>query len=324
MSDAEPSPQDPSRRLHDRLRKLTPSVLIVVGLGLAVHVLYPQLGELDKGLEALRSGRWTLLLVAIAASALTPVAAAWTVRASVDVRLPWADTTLVQVGAGFISSITPVAIGGVTANQSYLHKRGVDPVTAAGAVGVNVGLTAVSHLGLLLVMLPFLPGTALPSIPRPGFETLLEIGVGVTIVVGALLWIPTSRRRLLSGLAPARSSVRTALSDPRRAAEMLGSVVVMNLIYGVALWASVGAFGPAPGFSGVLEVYLIAAVVAAVSPTPGGLGPMEAALIATLGRLSVPAGQAIAATLAFRIATFWLPLVAGAIALSVARRRGLV
>lgn len=49
---------------------------------------------------------------------------------------------------------------------------------------------------------------------------------------------------------------------------------------------------------------------------------MEAALISALTRIAVPGGQAVAATLAFRLATFWLPLAIGSVLLHRLRRRG--
>jgi uncharacterized membrane protein YbhN (UPF0104 family) len=49
---------------------------------------------------------------------------------------------------------------------------------------------------------------------------------------------------------------------------------------------------------------------------------MEAA--SSPGRLGIPGGEAVAAVLAFRIATFWLPLPVGAWLLRRARRRSWV
>ena len=45
---------------------------------------------------------------------------------------------------------------------------------------------------------------------------------------------------------------------------------------------------------------------------PGGLGAVDAALTGALIRFSVPAGMAVAAVLAFRLLTYWLPAVLGA------------
>ena len=121
---------------------------------------------------------------------------------------------------------------------------------------------------------------------------------------------------------PIITAIPDVVSNPRRSVLMIASAGAANIAYGLALYGAVAAFGPAAPPLGILVVYLVAATVAAIAPTPGGLGAMETALIAALTRLAVPGGQAVAAALAFRLATFWLPLAVGAVALRRLRRRG--
>ncbi|MDH4309289.1 MAG: lysylphosphatidylglycerol synthase domain-containing protein, partial [Acidimicrobiia bacterium] len=64
--------------------------------------------------------------------------------------------------------------------------------------------------------------------------------------------------------------------------------------------------------------------VGTVTPTPGGLGGFEVALVAGLTRIGPTAGQAVAAALAFRILTFWLPIIPGLSALRALRKRRLI
>ena len=126
----------------------------------------------------------------------------------------------------------------------------------------------------------------------------------------------------MSVLKPILEAVPGVVRDPKRSALMVVAAAAANAAYGFALFGAVAAFGSAPPPLGVLVVYLVAATIAAIAPTPGGLGAMEAALVAGLTRLAIPGGQAVAATLAFRLATFWLPLAVGFIVLQRARRRG--
>jgi uncharacterized protein (TIRG00374 family) len=55
--------------------------------------------------------------------------------------------------------------------------------------------------------------------------------------------------------------------------------------------------------------------------TPGGLGFVEAGLAATLTLAGVSSGDAVLATLAYRLVSYWLPLVLGPIAYRLHRRR---
>jgi uncharacterized protein (TIRG00374 family) len=55
--------------------------------------------------------------------------------------------------------------------------------------------------------------------------------------------------------------------------------------------------------------------------TPGGLGIVEASLSGLLVLAGVPGSEAFVATLAYRLACYWLPLLAGLVAYLVFRRR---
>lgn len=303
------------------LRRVSRPVLAVIGLGFAVHILLPQVGELQQGFQAMRSGRWPFFGLALVGAASTFVAGAFMVRVSVDRPPPWVRTTIVQVAASAAAVLTPMGVGWVVVTQGYLSKEGVDEGTARAATGLNMVMTVISHVGLLLVTLPLLPTLSLPTITPPQRRIFVDVAVVVAVVLGLALWIPRSRRRVIAAVGPTLAAVPRVIRNPRRSALMATGAVTANLAFALALYGSVAAFGPAPPPLGVLVVYLLAATVAAVAPTPGALGAMESALVAALTRLAVPAGQAVAATLAFRIATFWLPLAIGAIILRVAKRR---
>jgi hypothetical protein len=77
------------------------------------------------------------------------------------------------------------------------------------------------------------------------------------------------------------------------------------------LLAALHATGADPRPSVVLLAYSAANIVALLPVTPGGLGLVEASLGGLLILASVRPGDAILATLAYRVASYWLPLLAG-------------
>ena len=79
----------------------------------------------------------------------------------------------------------------------------------------------------------------------------------------------------------------------------------------------------AVGIAAAAVVYLAGAAVGSVAPTPGGLGAVEVALSTGLVAVGVPSTAAISGVLLFRLATFWLPVPLGAIALRGLRRQSL-
>ena len=75
--------------------------------------------------------------------------------------------------------------------------------------------------------------------------------------------------------------------------------------------ARLKACGVDPRLSLVLLAYAVAAVLGMIPITPGGVGFVEAGLTAMLVLSGVPSEKALLATLAYRIASYWLPLPAG-------------
>jgi uncharacterized protein (TIRG00374 family) len=67
----------------------------------------------------------------------------------------------------------------------------------------------------------------------------------------------------------------------------------------------------------VLLAYAVAQILILLPVTPGGLGLVEVSLVGLLGLAGVAPGAALLATLAYRLFTYWGPLVAGLVAYGV-------
>jgi uncharacterized protein (TIRG00374 family) len=89
----------------------------------------------------------------------------------------------------------------------------------------------------------------------------------------------------------------------------------------LCLLAALRATGtdPKPGL--VLLAYAAANIVALIPITPGGLGLVEASLTGMLVLSGVGPGRAVLATLTYRLASYWLSLIAGSVAHFLFRRR---
>jgi hypothetical protein len=79
--------------------------------------------------------------------------------------------------------------------------------------------------------------------------------------------------------------------------------------------------GP-PSLIDLAAAYLAGAAIGAASPTPGGVGAIEAALVGALIGFNFPSGSAVAGVLAFRLVTYWLPILPGTTAFRALRRIG--
>ena len=63
--------------------------------------------------------------------------------------------------------------------------------------------------------------------------------------------------------------------------------------------------------------YAVAGIVGMIPLTPGGLGVVEASLTGLLVLAGMDSGNALLATLTYRLASYWVPMAAGPIAYGV-------
>ena len=231
---------------------------------------------------------------------------------------------------------------GAAVQFGMLTTAGFDTGTAVG------GLTAFSLLGVggllalpvfalpaILVGVPVSPGlvhTALLGIA--GFAGFAGFGVLILRADWPLAsagraaqrlrnWVTRGRRPPLTGLdkrlLTQRDTVRGVLGRKWWQAVLL-TVGRLGFDYGCLL-AALRATGANPRPSLVLLAYSAAGIVALLPLTPGGLGIVEASLSGLLILAGVPASYALLATLTYRIASYWLPLLTGPPAYLLFRHR---
>jgi len=90
----------------------------------------------------------------------------------------------------------------------------------------------------------------------------------------------------------------------------------------LTMWVLLLALGVHAPLPLVFASFMVSTLLRTVSIVPAGIGPFEAASVATLTLANVPITAALAATLAFRALSFWLPLGPGLwLARAATRRR---
>jgi uncharacterized protein (TIRG00374 family) len=165
------------------------------------------------------------------------------------------------------------------------------------------------------------------------FVLFAGFGALVLTLDGPLRWaghvIQAARNRLkrkappMRGLADRlvyeRNRIRSVLGKRWKAAMLLSSGR-LAFDFGTLL-ACIRATGAKPDPSLVLLAYAVAGLLALIPITPGGLGIVEAGLSALLILAGVPGVDAVVATLAYRIISYWLPILVGPFAYFAFRLR---
>ena len=301
------------------------ALLSIVAVLVAAYLIVGQLSSVDLA-TVFAHAAWEWVPFVVLASALTYVAAALSLTGYVKEKLSFPRTITTQLAASFAGFVTPPAVGGLAINARYLQRAGVPATGIATGLGLSQAVNAASHVVLLVVFAAATGVSAGEGLPVPGWAFAVLAALAGLVLIA--LAIPVVRRwfatRVLPPLRQALSRLLDLLTTPAKLAQALLGALALNAAYIAALWFSVRAFDGSLGIAAVAVVYLAGAAVGSVAPTPGGLGAVELALSTGLAAVGVPSTAAVSSVLLFRLATFWLPVPLGWIALRGLRRRNAV
>jgi uncharacterized protein (TIRG00374 family) len=297
-----------------------------------VFTEWPQLGEIEPVWFAVMAVFQTAALVCgIAIQRLTLRTKRWFAVATSN------------LAGGALGRVMPGG-GAAAATLQYgmLVRSGFE------APRVASGLTTASLL--IFAALLVLPVLAVPFVLlgrttiSDRLTSALLLGAALFVALGAAAGVLLGSKRALGGVGRFSGRVRDRLRRRQAAGsdlsalllkerlsilEVLGDHWLRAVLYTVGRWllelftlmAALAAAGSRPSLIPVLIAYCAAQLLAQIPITPGGLGFVEAGLTATLALAGVDPADAVLATLAYRLFSFWLPIPAGAIAAVAHRRR---
>jgi undecaprenyl-diphosphatase len=297
-------------------------IVLLLMLGLLVHFLLPQVGEVRTALHDLFHANPVGVLGSVLASVATFLFSALALRFSAGNKIPLRPTIAVQFATA-LGNLTPGSVGAIALSIRYLQKQGLSATMAATAVAIARVAGVVSVILLLPVLLPFAhkPSGHLPTATKS--LTVLLVVLGALLLVAAALAVPKLRTRSRQNLRQAADTLR-AVTERGRALRLVSVSLALTVAYGACLYLALLAVGLPAHLSLMAQVLLVSIAgegVASAAPTPGGLGATEAALVSGLLIYGIPTETAIAGVLIYRVASFWLPLVPGVFALQALRRR---
>jgi uncharacterized protein (TIRG00374 family) len=354
-----PADPDPSRAQHDELsqkraakleqdlvspppwRSIVKKTVMAVVAGITLYLVFPSLAAVFGSFPKLTSldPIWFTFAVALQVAHFTCTISLQRIALRTKA---WFSVTTSQLSGNAISLIVPggAAFGAATQFR-MLAEAGNDPATAVA------GLTAFSLLGIggllalpIFVLPAIIAGTPIANglehaalLGLVAFVLFAAFSAAVLMLDGPLQWagrvIQAARNRLMRKSAPMtglpdrlvfeRNRIRRVLGRRWKAALLLSSGR-LAFDFGTLL-ACVRATGVKPNPSLVLLAYAVAGLLALIPLTPGGLGIVEAGLSALLILAGVPGVDAVVATLAYRIISYWLPIAVGPFAYFAFRLR---
>lgn len=304
----------------------------LVVMAIAFYGLAPRLLDMWDQIPQLRtvSIYW---FVAILICEIGSYACAWELTRVALPKVSWFVAATSQLTSNAVAKIVPggAAVGAATGFR-MLSVSGIEK----GSAGAALTATSIISNGVLLCLPMVALFLSILGAPIPdGMIHVAWGGAALAVVLFAFAfslvrfdrpiqwfgrvisavagWI---NRRLgrtggptVEGIVRQRDQMVSSLGARWRSA-LLAAVGNWLLDY-FALVCALKACGVHPRMSLVLLAYAVAAVLGMIPITPGGVGFVEAGLTAMLVLSGVPGEKALLATLAYRIASYWLPLPAG-------------
>lgn len=299
------------------------SLYLVFPSLLAVFNAWPSLGDVQPW--------WFVVVPAVQ---LTSLACVWDLlRVALHTR-HWFDIASSQMAGNAAHLIVPggaatgtVVQAGMLVNSGYPAATVGGGLAAAGLVSTGMlfalpvlavpavlfGLRVAPQLELGLVISLVL-GVALTGL---GFAVLKWDHVVHAVAAAAGWTVARVRRSTRAGDVAARIVAerdRVAAAFAGRWLRALAAAAGNRILDYATLVAALVAVGAHVRPSLVLIAYVASLALTLVPVTPGGLGFVETGLTSLLVLAGASADQALAGTLLYRLASYWLPIPLGALA----------
>lgn len=329
-SEAEPRPRGSLRR----------TLLWLAVTGTSLYLVAPSVLEVLRSWRSVRelSPAWLAAMAALQGAVLLCL---WALQCLALHTRGWYAVATSQLAGNALSKVAP---GGGALGAALQYRMLVQAGLARGPV--VSGLTAASLLVFAVVLA--LPVLALPALLRGSVNrdlveaTLVGLGVFVAVfAVGVVLlafdrplrWVGRTLQRLRNRVRrhsePLTGLPTRLVRERDRILGTLGASWKRALAATVGRWAfdyltllaALAAVGAHPRPALVLLAFCAAQLLAQIPVTPGGLGFVEAGLTATLSLAGVAAGDAVLATFAYRLFSYWLMLPLGLVGVALHRRR---
>ena len=277
------------------------------------------LGAATRGLTSVRP--WWVVAAALA-GASSYLASALAQLGGVAGRVPLPRLVAVQVASAFTNRLLPAGAGAMATNVRCLRRSGMSTGTAGTAVATTAAAGFVVHLLTLVAAVPVL--LTVPPVRHAVAGSGIAVAATALVLAASaavLIHPPAPLRRVLARVQSERAHLRATLRHPGRVTLLLGGNLGVTVAHAAAFVAALHAVGAAAPLLLVLAVYVAAVAAAGLIPAPGGAGGLDVTLLAGLSAAGLSSASAVTAVLLFRLLTFWLPTIPGALTLLVLVRR---
>ena len=310
------------------LRRVTWGSLIQIALiAIGAWVVISSVANvgLDTIIQELSGADWPWVILALIVSPTVQVAETFSMLGAALHPLRFGPVLLLQFAIRFIALAVPSSAARIALSVRFFQRSGV-PTPEAIAVGAidSVSGFVIQAVILAIIALANLVTLDLSAldIPVDFSGKLLMVGaVVIVILIVTAVFVPRIRRMIAPHLAGARNAARV-LREPGKLLQLFGGNIVTQLLLAGLLGLCLRAFGQQATMAELLVVNTLTSLLSGILPVPGGIGVTEMTLTTLLVALGIPQSPALAASLTFRIITFYLPPAWGVMCMRSLKRDG--
>ena len=316
------------------------SVGVVLLIALVAYAIISALANVGLAnlIDEFKAADLGWLVVALALSPAVPVAQAVATLGASFRPLRFGPVLMLEYAIQFIALAVPSSAARLALDVRFFGRNGIE-----GGAAISIGVidsVCGFIIQVLVIVVVSLSGLASLDLGGSGATAtsptsdasstgghrlliltavLVVAGVIITLAVpkyrtAVRLAVPRYRALLSSQAASAMTALRVLRSPPKVALILAGNLGA-QLLQAIILGLCLRSFGYPATMAELLLVNTIANLFAGFMPVPGGMGVAEAAYTAGLVALGIPNAAAMSTAIAFRMVTYYLPPVWGAMAM---------
>ena len=316
------------------------SLGVVLLVGLVAYAIISALANVGLAnlINEFKAADLTWLAAALALSPVVPVVHAVATLGASFRPLRYGPVLMLDYAIQFVALALPSSAARLALDIRFFGRNGIE-----GGAAISIGVIAsVCGFVVQILLIVSISLSGLASLELGGSDAtatsstrgtsssdgypllaltaaLVVAGVIITLAVpkyrtAVRLAIPRYRAMLSSQTSSAATALRV-LRSPSKVGMIFAGNLGAQLLQAIILGLCLRAFGYHATMAELLLVNTIASLFAGFMPVPGGMGVAEAAYTAGLVALGVPSAPAMSTAIAFRIVTYYLPPIWGAIAM---------
>jgi uncharacterized membrane protein YbhN (UPF0104 family)/tRNA A-37 threonylcarbamoyl transferase component Bud32 len=324
-----------------RLRRVSVlSIGVVVLIALVAYAVISAVANVGLAnlVDEFKAADLGWLAAALALSPVVPMVHAFATLGASFRPLRYGPVLMLEYAIQFIKLAVPSSAARLALDVRFFGRNGID---AGGALSIGVIASVCGFVvQVLLIVVVSLSGLASLDLGGSGATAtsstsgssasgghrlliltavLVVLGVIVTLAVpkyrtAVTQAVPRYRAMLHAQASSAATALRVLRSPPKVGLIMAGNLGA-QLLQAIILGLCLRAFGYHATLAELILVNTIADLFAGFMPVPGGMGVAEAAYTAGLVAVGVPNAPAMSTAIAFRMVTYYLPPLWGAIAM---------